>query len=70
MPIIVNADDFGKNEEVSRAVLEAFEEKLITRTTLMVNMPYADKAVELAKQKGFFKTQTLYEQKSNQSNLY
>lgn len=53
MPIIVNADDFGKNEEVSLAIAEAFDEKLVTRTTLMVNMPYADKAVELARQKGF-----------------
>lgn len=53
MPIIINADDYGKNEEINQAISEAFEKKYITRTTLMVNMPYTDKAVELAKQKGF-----------------
>lgn len=50
MPLIINADDFGKSKEVNNAILEAFERGLITRTTLMVNMPYADEAVELAGQ--------------------
>lgn len=53
MSILINADDFGKSEDVSRAILECFEKKIIDRTTLMVNMPYADEAVELAKQNGY-----------------
>lgn len=53
MPIIVNADDFGKSEDVNRAICEAFEKKLIHRTTLMANMPYAQEAMELAARKGF-----------------
>ena len=53
MPLIVNADDFGKNEEINRAVCEAFDKGYITSTTLMANMPGADQAYELAKEKGF-----------------
>ncbi len=53
MPIIVNADDFGKNNEVNRAICECFSLGYIDRTTLMVNMPEADEAVELAAQRGF-----------------
>lgn len=53
MSIVINADDFGKSEEVNRAIAEAFEKGFINRTTLMVNMPYADEAVKLARQQGF-----------------
>lgn len=53
MSIIVNADDFGKSSEVNRAICECFELGYIDRTTLMVNMPYADEAVKLAGEKGF-----------------
>lgn len=52
MPLVINADDFGKSEEVNRAILEAFDKKFIMRTTLMVNMPYADEAVRLARERG------------------
>ncbi|HOO27822.1 MAG TPA: ChbG/HpnK family deacetylase [Lachnospiraceae bacterium] len=53
MCLIINADDFGKNESVNKAVRECFEKKLIQRTTLMVNMPAADEAVAIAKAAGF-----------------
>ncbi|MBQ7481760.1 MAG: ChbG/HpnK family deacetylase [Lachnospiraceae bacterium] len=53
MPLIVNADDFGKNDDVNSAVSEAFVKGYITSTTLMVNMPGAGAAYELAKEKGF-----------------
>lgn len=53
MSIIINADDFGKSEEVNRAIVEAFDKKYINRTTLMVNMPYADDAVRLAEKNRF-----------------
>lgn len=53
MPIIVNADDFGKSEEVNRAICECFALGYIDRTTLMVNMPGADEAVRLAGENGF-----------------
>lgn len=50
--LIINADDFGYNEGRTRAILECFEERLISNTTLMVNMPFADEAVELARRAG------------------
>ncbi len=53
MPVIVNADDFGRSEEVNKAISEAINRKFIARTTLMVNMPYADDAVKIALQQGF-----------------
>ena len=53
MPLLVNADDFGKSAEINRAVAEAFERGYITHTTLMANMPAAEEAVDLARQKGF-----------------
>lgn len=50
--IIVNADDFGRDEEATLAILECFRQGYINQTTLMVNMPYAEKAVALAKEAG------------------
>ena len=53
MQITVNADDFGISREVNKAICEAFEKGLINRTTLMVNMPFANEAMQLAKEQGF-----------------
>lgn len=50
---IVNADDFGKSHEVNLGVVEGFKRGILTRTTLMVNMPFADEAVMLARNNGF-----------------
>lgn len=52
MSMIINADDFGKTEEVNQAICECFRLNYIDRTTLMVNMPYADDAMKLAKEQG------------------
>jgi predicted glycoside hydrolase/deacetylase ChbG (UPF0249 family) len=46
--IIVNADDFGMNAETNRAIIEAFENNVISSATLMTNMPGFDEACELA----------------------
>jgi hypothetical protein len=53
LAVIVNADDFGIDTGVNEAIKEAFEKKLIDRTTLMVNMPYAKDAMEIARREGF-----------------
>lgn len=53
MGLIVNADDFGKSKEVNRAIAECFEKGYIDRTTVMMNMPYVDEALEIAKSNGF-----------------
>lgn len=53
MSLIVNADDFGKTPEVNRAIEECFKRGYINRTTVMVNMPYAEEAFEIAQRNGF-----------------
>lgn len=54
MSIVVNADDFGKSHEVNMGIVEAFKQGIITRTTIMVNMPFVDEAVQLAISNNFF----------------
>ncbi len=49
MKYIVNADDFGRTETVNRAIIESFEKGYISSSTIMVNMPYFDEAVSLAR---------------------
>ena len=51
--LIVNADDFGHSSSRNRAIVESFQNNLITQTTLMVNMPGTDEAVKLAFANGF-----------------
>ncbi len=53
MALIVNADDFGKDHDINRAICEAFANGYITSTTLMANMPGAHEAYELASDNGF-----------------
>lgn len=54
MEILVNGDDFGKNENVTKAIAQCFGRGILSSTTLMTNMPYADEAVEIARKEGFF----------------
>ncbi len=51
---IVNGDDFGISHEVNLAIAEAFRRGILTGTTLMVNMPFAEEAAELSKKEGFY----------------
>lgn len=53
MPLTVNADDFGLNSDVNKAICSAFAKGLIHRTTLMVNMPFAKEAMDMARENGF-----------------
>lgn len=46
--LIVNSDDFGISEGVSRGILEAHHQGIVTSTTVMVNMPAAALAIEQA----------------------
>jgi predicted glycoside hydrolase/deacetylase ChbG (UPF0249 family) len=48
-PLIINADDFGLSTDVSGAILSAFQEDLISTTSLMVNMPGFEEACKLAR---------------------
>ncbi len=48
--LIVNADDFGLTEGVSRGIIRAHREGIVTSTTLMVNFPWAPEMVKLLRQ--------------------
>ena len=50
--IIVNADDFGWDENRTRAIIQAYKLGLIHTTTAMANMPWFDRAIEMAKEAG------------------
>ena len=47
--VIVNADDYGFDENRTKAILQAYEEGWISTTTAMVNMPWFEKSLEMAK---------------------
>jgi chitin disaccharide deacetylase len=46
--VIVNADDFGRDDATNGGIIRAFEEEWISSTTLMANQPGFEGAVELA----------------------
>jgi predicted glycoside hydrolase/deacetylase ChbG (UPF0249 family) len=46
--MIINADDFGYSPSVNRAIVQAFDEGLVSSTTLMANMPGFEEACGLA----------------------
>lgn len=49
MRIIVNADDFGQDDDTVAATIECFERGGLTGATIMPKMPATSKAVEFAK---------------------
>ena len=48
--VFINADDFGLNASVNKAIVELLDKGLINSTTLMANMPGFSEAIELAHQ--------------------
>src|SRR6516162_11592329 len=48
--LIVNADDFGRNEAVNAAVAEGFRHGIVTSTSIVATGPAFDQAVALAKE--------------------
>jgi chitin disaccharide deacetylase len=49
--LIVNADDFGASNGVNRGIAHAHDHGLVTSTSLMVRMPAAEAAAELARER-------------------
>jgi hopanoid biosynthesis associated protein HpnK len=47
--LIINADDFGLCESVNKGIVEAHTRGVLTSATIMVNMPAAKQAIELAR---------------------
>lgn len=54
MKIIINADDLGRSEERNAAIAYAFKNKLITSSSLMPCMVFAQNAVDEAFRGGVF----------------
>ncbi len=50
MKLIVNADDFGMSTGVNYGILECFKNGIVTSTSMMVNTPGFEHAVELMKE--------------------
>lgn len=48
--LIVNADDFGRSQSINAAVIRAHREGILTTASLMVNEPWCDEAVALARE--------------------
>jgi predicted glycoside hydrolase/deacetylase ChbG (UPF0249 family) len=48
--LIVNADDFGRNNTVNAAVAESFRRGIVTSTSIVATGPAFDEAVALAKE--------------------
>jgi predicted glycoside hydrolase/deacetylase ChbG (UPF0249 family) len=53
--IIINADDFGKDDRVNAAIIYCFEKSLCSSATIMPNMPGFEEACEFIHRKGLVK---------------
>jgi len=49
MKLIFNADDLGFSKGINFGIFEAFKEGVVTSTTIMMNMAYANHAIDLFK---------------------
>ena len=50
--LIINADDFGRTRGINYGIAEAMKNGVLSSTTIMMNMLYAEHAVKLAKKEG------------------
>src|SRR5882724_2118681 len=51
--LIINGDDFGYDFAINKAIFRSFQSGLITRASLMVNMPGFEDAVDLLRTHSF-----------------
>lgn len=49
MKLIINGDDFGYSKGVNYGIIEGYKNGIVTSTTIMMNMPYVDHAMDLYK---------------------
>ena len=50
--LIINADDFGITKGTNEAIVNLFEEKSITSTSIMIPCPDSNEALEIGNSKG------------------
>lgn len=48
--LIINSDDFGYSRAINHAIIDTYQEGILTSTTLMTNTPSFEHAVKLAKE--------------------
>ena len=53
--LVINADDFGKNERVNSAIIHCLESGLCSSATIMPNMPGFEEACQFTHRKGWLK---------------
>ena len=51
--IIINADDFGLSRSVNQAIIDVYKKGNLTSTTLLVNMPGTEDAIQQAESNPF-----------------
>ena len=47
--LVVNADDFGASRGINRGIIEAHRRGILTSTSLLVNTPWSEEAVEASR---------------------
>lgn len=47
MKLIINGDDFGITHACNLAIIDCFNQGVLTSTSMMINMPYAEEASQL-----------------------
>ncbi|MBB6715900.1 carbohydrate deacetylase [Clostridium gasigenes] len=52
MKLIVNGDDFGLTIGVSKGIIDAMKNGIMTDTTAMANMPHFEESIKMAKENG------------------
>lgn len=52
MKLIVNGDDFGLTIGVSKGIIDAIKNGIMTDTTAMANMPHFEESMKMAKESG------------------
>ena len=50
MKIIINADDYGLNSNVNKAIYLCFKKELISSTTMLANMPAFEEALSMSRE--------------------
>ena len=67
--LIINADDFGYKSSVNKAILYCYENEIINSTSLMVNTPGFEEAVEMIHSNGIIKNVGVHVNLASESPL-
>lgn len=60
MRLIINADDFGMSHDKNLAIDQMMRQDICTNASVVVNMPWSDEAIELAKDGNYLERLSLH----------